>query len=224
MKLSIAVYVLNQRDSIVALVDQLGQLNPPGWEVELVVVDGNSNDGTRKALWELTRPNLQVVYPFPNDPVTWQQMVTLHASGDYILFDRALYGHPQPRERLGDLTNLLVEAAQGYVAIFSAPIMRGARSPQRDAVTKLINATYGCKLDDVPNAVKIIRTDYAKVLHLHEEGLNFEVDLTVKLLRAGVSIGQVPSSLHTELPSPKLREQVAALRALIVAGRSKPPA
>lgn len=223
MKLSVALRVRNQRDTVVALLDALGELQPPGWEVELVVVDDHSDDGTRKALWELTRSNLQVIYPFPNDSIAWRQMVTQHASGDFVLFDRALAEHPMPRERLGDLSNLLVEAAQGYVATYSAPITHGDKAPQRDAVTRLINATYNCKLDDALNAIKIIRADYANALHLQEEGLNFEVDLTVKLLRAGVDIKQIPSSLHMALPSPNLRQQFAALRALIMAGRSKSP-
>jgi glycosyltransferase involved in cell wall biosynthesis len=213
MKLSIVVCVRNQRDTILSTLDRLWTVAANGWEIEVVVVDSHSTDGTRDLLRSLDTANLQVIYQpqWQQRGACWRAALP-HLSGDYVLF-RANPTGPA----LADLDSLLASVEDNSVAIYSAPpVDEGARF-KRDAVTRLLNTLFDGDLSDVLGASKLVQAAILKALNLSGSGMGLEIDLTIKLLRAGLEIRQVPTETQAQLSKIGRRERLAALGAVLSA-------
>jgi len=208
MKISTVVCTSNERDTILGRLEQLWGAAPEGWQVEVVVVDNHSTDGTREVLAGLEAANLQVIYQRRRRSAgaCWRVAIA-HLSGQYVWFDRATPGDAAV------LAGLLAEVDDEAVAIYSAP----PEGPdKRDGVTRLVNALFGGGLDDVLGASKLVRTDVLKALNVWGEGIALEASITAALLRARLAIRQVPVAGHAAW-QPTSSEWLAAVGAVLSA-------
>lgn len=211
MKLSIILCAHNWRDTILSTLNRLWEAAPAGWQVEAIVIDNHSTDGTRDMLQGLEMANLQVIYQprRQREGACWRA-AAVHLSGDYVLIDRLL-----PERTPTDLAPLLAEARRGAVAVYTAPPGEPDAPENRDLTTRLVNALFGGDLRDVLGGSKLIRGDVAKALNLHGDGPSFDIALTTKLLRARIKIQQVTLEGHTR--TPKKRIGASALWTLLSA-------
>ena len=208
MKVSTVVCTSNERETILGRLERLWGAAPEGWQVEVVVVDNYSTDGTRDALRGLEAASLQVIYQRRRQSpgACWRSAIT-HLSGEYVWFDRTLSGDATV------LAGLLAEVDDEAAAIYSAPPEKPGK---RDGVTRLVNALFGGDLDDVLGASKLVRADVLKALNVWGDGISLEASITVALLRARLAIQQVPVAGHVPW-QPTTSEWLAAVGAVLSA-------
>mgnify|MGYP003328196748 CR=1 FL=1 len=227
MKMSIIVCVFNERDTLATVLELIQKVDfGVGWTKEVLVVDNCSTDGTRELLQSGSWANTEIIL----NPRNLGKSGSIRAaisrlSGDYaVIQDADLEYHP-------DQLPLLLRKAQrdGAVAVLGSRVLGG--SPQYiyfhaflgvRLLTALTNLLYGSRLTDVATAIKMVRSDVLKSLHL--AGNNFELDfeLVNKLLLAGHTVHEVALKYHPRSYSlgKKIRS-LDGLRALMVIVRDR---
>ena len=166
---------------------------PPGID-EVILVDGHSTDDTI-AVARAVRPD--VVVATERGPGKGAAMRTGMdmATGDIIVTIDA-DGSMDPRE-----LDRYVEAAR------DADLVKGSRfaaeggtddmSPIRwlgnGLLLGLVNLLYGARLTDLCYGYCAVRKSALPALALRSDGFEIETEMTVRALRAGLRVGEVPS-------------------------------
>jgi hypothetical protein len=63
-------------------------------------------------------------------------------------------------------------------------------------ITACINRRFGCQLSDSQNGFRAVRTSVLRQLNLRENTTTIEQEMTIKTLRGGWRIAEVPSHEH----------------------------
>lgn len=197
MKLSVLIPVYNEVET---LNDLIGRVQAVPVDKELIMVDDCSTDGTRdllKRTFGEGKGNVKVFYHEKNGGKGSAIRTALsHATGDYcIIQDADLEYNPE------EYTLLL-----GYIAKNNVPVVYGSRFLKTWRSTTLphylvnafftgmTNVLFGCRLTDMETCYKMVRTDIFKSLDLKADKFELEPEITVKLLRKGCKISEVPIS------------------------------
>jgi glycosyltransferase involved in cell wall biosynthesis len=189
--------VYNEAATLVAAVKDVVSVDYP-CDVELVIVDDGSTDGTRE------------LYPvFESDP---RVSVHLHArnqgkgaairtaaeqaSGDYLIIcDADLEYAP------AEIPALLMPVLTG-----EAKVVYGTRAFQSHnaysylyvlgnrAVTTAANILFNCYISDLETCFKLMPTQLYRGLSIRSHGFGMEAEITGKLLRRGIRPYEVPIS------------------------------
>jgi glycosyltransferase involved in cell wall biosynthesis len=167
-----------------------------GTDIELVIVDDGSTDGTQQIL-EGTQwpPNVQVLKHDTNRGKGAAVRTALAAaSGEFAaIFDADLEYDP------ADLANLLPPLVSGHTnAVFGVRAFDGYTSHSflfvlgNKGVTLFANVLFNVYLRDLMTCHKAIRTDVFKSLPLHATGFEIEPEIAARLLQRGERIFEVP--------------------------------
>jgi glycosyltransferase involved in cell wall biosynthesis len=170
----------------------------PGLELgEIVVCNDGSRDDTGALLEAMTRecPALRPVHHEKNrgagramasaiakTRADW--VLLLDADGQFPpacldAFDAALAAQPDARALLGERSNKH-DSAFGRA---------GAR-----LTTATLNALYGARYQDLSSACQLVRGDLLRAMPLEAKGLNYSVEISARLLEAGIR--PVPVSIE----------------------------
>lgn len=212
MKLSIIVCAYNERDTILTVIERILAVRFEGdVETEVLVVDNCSTDGTRELLQSVTAPNVKVIYQ-PRNMGKGMSIRTAvaHMSGDYgVIQDADLEYHPNELPKL-----LSLARAKNAAAVFGSRVLGGhAKYEYAHAyfgvrvLTAITNALFGAKLTDVATAIKMVRGDVFRSLHLVCTGFDLDFELVDKILLAGHTIHEVAIEY-----SPRTYEQGKKIR------------
>jgi dolichol-phosphate hexosyltransferase len=211
-ELSVLMPVFNERETIAAAVERVLAADLPVREVELVVVDDRSTDGTRE--WLRTQdlpPPVHVV-------------LREHNGGKGAAIATAL---PHARGTYATVMDADLEYDPCNIAALLQPLLRG----EADAVygvrgfdagsaysfwyvlgnkflTMVANVLFNTWLSDIMTCQKVLPTALFRALKLRETGFGVEAEITARLLGAGVRIFEVPVSYHA-----RTREEGKKLRA-----------
>jgi dolichol-phosphate hexosyltransferase len=197
MKLSVLVPVYNEAATITAAAKRILDVDYP-CEMELVVVDDGSTDGTRE------------LYPI----LSADERVSLHlhernlgkgaairtaaarATGDYVIIcDADLEYAPEEIPALlapvlrGDATVVYGSRAFSSHNSYSYLYVLGNR-----AVTTAANVLFNVYLTDLETCFKLLPLDLYRQLDVRSDGFGMEAEITAKLLRRGVKPYEVPIS------------------------------
>ena len=195
MKLSVLIPAYNERDTIAELIRRVAAVDlGPGSELEIIVVDDGSTDGTRQILAGLHTPGLRVIEHERNRGKGGAIRTALAAAtGDAVIFqDADLEYDPADYPRLWSLI------AQGQ-----AQVVYGARDLGDQAFFRRIgnhfltwatNMLYGTHLKDMETCYKMIAMPIARTLDLQANRFDMEPEITAKIIRAGHTIHEVPIS------------------------------
>lgn len=199
MKLSIIICARNEHRSILEVLDKVLAVDlAPGWDKEVIIVDNFSTDGTRELLQTVDDPNTKVIF-HPRDLGKGASIRTgfSNASGDYAVIQDADTEY-DPADLAAVLQKAIDENAD---AVFGSRVMGGQRRYRYATaywgvrlLTWFTNLVCGSKLTDVAVATKMARTSILKGLNLKGENFDLDFELPVKLLRAGITIHEVPIS------------------------------
>jgi glycosyltransferase involved in cell wall biosynthesis len=166
---------------------------PPAID-EVILVDGHSTDDT-VAVARAVRPDIVVVTERAPGKGSAMRLGMEMARGDIIVTIDA-DGSMDPRE-LGRYVELAREA----------DLVKGSRFA-RDGGTEdislirrlgnavllgLVNLLYGARLTDLCYGYCAVRRSALPVLALRSDGFEIETEMTVRALRTGLRIGEVPS-------------------------------
>ena len=191
-----------------------------GSEIELIVVDDGSTDGTRQMLEQGDWPEQVRVLHHPENLGKGAAVRTAlaEARGEFsCVFDADLEYEP---EDLGTLLPPLVEGRTN--AVFGVRAFDGYTSHSflyvmgNKGVTLLANVLFNVYLRDLMTCHKAIRTEVFRELPLRASGFTIEPEITARLLQRGERIFEVP--VHYNARSSDEGKKLTAIDGLRVVG------
>ena len=198
MKLSILVPVYNEETRLAHMLKQALAVDYP-CEVELVVVDDGSQDGTREILARVDDARVRALTHERNrGKGAAIRTAAEQATGDYlVILDADLEYDPKdiPRllEPVLDERTTVVYGSRtfGSHSSFSFWYVMGNK-----AVTTAANILFNCYLSDLETGFKLMPVELYRSLNIRSRGFGMEAEVTGKLLRRRVRPYEVPISYH----------------------------
>ena len=196
--LDIIIPVFNEKKTVGEILQNVNNLNLPGWQKRIIAVDDASTDSSRAkilAFQKKYRPQnfLFLAHEKNLGKGAAIQTATKHLKGDAaIIQDADLEYDPK------DIKKLLDEFSKSKnTADFGTRKLRERKTPYRHYVlganflTLLVNLLFKTKLTDVYTGYKLMGTKTLKSLNLKSRGFEIEMEITAKLLKTGIKIKEV---------------------------------
>jgi SAM-dependent methyltransferase len=206
-RLSIVMPVFNERATFPLVIEQLLAKEIPGLEIEIIIVESNSTDGTRDEVRKLEATSrVRVIYEDRARGKGHAVRTGLaHATGDFILIQDADLEYD-----LNDYESLLepLRAGRAAFVLGARHGMNGKSWKMRhftDQVmvsqimnvghlffTGLFNVVYGTRLRDPFTMFKLFRRDCLHGLTFESNRFDFDWELVGKLVRSGYTPIEIP--------------------------------
>jgi dolichol-phosphate hexosyltransferase len=195
VKLSILMPVYNESATLLAAVKEVLNVSYP-CDVELVIVDDGSTDGTRELYASLGYDARVAVHLHDRNQGKGAAIRTAAraATGDYVIMcDADLEYAP------AEIPDLLAPVLAGR-----AKVVYGTRTFSshnsysylyvlgNKGVTTAANLLFNCYISDLETCFKLIPADLYRQLRVRETGFGMEAEVTGKLLRRGIRPYEVP--------------------------------
>jgi glycosyltransferase involved in cell wall biosynthesis len=193
--LSILMPVYNERERVEQAIAEVLSTELPD-EIELIVVDDGSTDGTREILRNGDWGERVRLYEHTHNQGKGAAVQTAltHARGNFsAIFDADLEYDPAD---LGLLMPPLLDGRSN--ACFGVRAFDGYTSHSfwfvlgNKGVTLACNVLYNVYLHDIMTCHKMIRTDLFQSLPLQASGFAIESEITARLVQRGERIFEVP--------------------------------
>ena len=202
MRLSVIIPVYNEEQTIQEVLERVAAVDLGGIEMEIVIANDGSTDGTRRAIDERRLPP-RLPVQVHHSPINLGKGAAVRlglafATGDVLLIQDADL-ELDPREYAQLLAPLIAgQADVVYGSRFLTPTSKvplKARTANR-FLTLLTNLLFGGRLTDMETAYKVMKRESLQGIRLRCVGLDIEPELTARLLRAGRRIVEVPISYN----------------------------
>lgn len=197
-ELSILVPVYNERETVLRVLEKVGEVDFSA-STEIIVVDDGSTDGTADMLRRMPpRADLRVIFHARNTGKGGAIQTALrHARGRMVVIQDA-----DDELDPADLLPLFERVRNGkdpvcYGTRFAAGSSRPRWMPTYWAnriLNGICNWMNGLNLTDMNTCYKMMPTDLARRLGLVSQGFEMELEITTKLARMGVDIVEEPIS------------------------------
>ncbi|MFQ6058801.1 MAG: glycosyltransferase family 2 protein [Anaerolineae bacterium] len=189
MKLSVIIPVYNERETIDRILEQVAAVP---LEKEIIVVDDGSSDGTAESLAASRLRNLRFLRHSRNRGKGAAIRTALAAaSGDVVVIQDADLEY-DPQDYLKLLAPIERGEAQVVYGVRDLGRQRGLLRWGNRFLTWVTNLLYGTRLADMETCYKMMTTAVARSLDLRANRFEIEPEITVKLIRGGHRIHQVP--------------------------------
>jgi len=201
VKLSVLMPAFNEAKTIQDVVTRV-QAVP--LDLEIVLVNDASSDGTAGIVDDLAAPGVRVLHHAVNRGKGAAIRTALDAAtGDMVVIqDADLEYDPN------DLVRLMAPLAAG-----TAEVVYGVRSLHSQRlimrlgnrfVTLLANLLYGQRLQDMETCYKMMCRELAQRLDLECRRFDVEAEITAKVLRSGYAIYEIPINYTARYENKKL--------------------
>src|SRR5262245_58512275 len=196
MKLSILMPVYNEEDRVAGAVKQALDVDYPA-DVEVVVVDDGSRDGTAEILGRISGSRVRVVTkPRNKGKGAAVRTAAEIATGDYmVILDADLEYDPQ------DIPSLLEPVLDGRATVVYGSRTFGSHSAYsfwyvmgNKGVTTVANMLFNSYISDLETCFKLMPLSLFKSLKIRSAGFGMEAEITGKLLRRHMRPFEVPIS------------------------------
>lgn len=203
-KLSIVIPAYNERSTIEKLLRRVAEAPVPGGlEIEMVVIDDASTDGTRDHLRELEAaadpPFRLIEHPVNRGKGAALRTGFEHVTGDLVLIQDADLEY-NPRDYPVLLQPILDDEAD---VVYGSRFLGG---PHRVLffwhyvgnrfLTTLSNMFTDLNLSDMETCYKVFRAEVLKGMKLSSERFGIEPEMTARVARSQARIYEVPISYH----------------------------
>jgi glycosyltransferase involved in cell wall biosynthesis len=219
-KLSVVMPVYNERDYVFDIISRVQAVELDDLEMEIILVDDGSTDGTVERLKSLCDTNGSTV-SFTADDGSTETIRTNNIQ--VVLLDHNRGKGAALREGFkkisGDIVVIqdadLEYQPEDYTALIKpisedrADVVYGSRflgGPQRalyfrhyvgnKVLTMMSNLLTDLNLTDMETCYKMFRASVLEDITLNENGFGFEPEFTAKIARAGYRIYEVPISYY----------------------------
>ena len=195
-KLSVIVPVFDERNTVVEIIRRMRQVELP-LDLEIVVVDDGSTDGTRAVLRQLGDSTVRVLTHEVNRGKGAAIRTGLaHVTGDLVLVqDADLEYDPE------DWPKLLAPIQSGKARVVYGSRFTGERRNMlflhwvgNRFLSLVTNVLYNTTLSDMQTCYKLFDRSLLDGITLRAERFEFEPEITAKILRRGIRIYEVPIS------------------------------
>jgi glycosyltransferase involved in cell wall biosynthesis len=194
-QLSVLMPVYNEINTVEKAIDEVLEADI-GADIELIIVDDGSTDGTRELLFGREWPDNVRLHKHEANAGKGAAVRTAleHARGEVsAIMDADLEYEPK------DLAELLPPLRQGRSnAVFGVRAFDGYTSHSfafvmgNKGVTLAANVLFNVYLRDLMTCHKMIRTDVFRSLPLQARGFDIEPEIAARLLQRGEQIFEVP--------------------------------
>jgi glycosyltransferase involved in cell wall biosynthesis len=196
VKLSVLVPVFNEARTVESAIKRILDVDYP-CEVEVVLVDDGSVDGTREVLARVADPRLSVqLHDRNRGKGAAIATAAAAAAGDYmIICDADLEYSPEEIPRLlepvlaGDAEIVYGTRSFGSHTAFSFWYVMGNK-----AVTLAANVLFNAYISDLETCFKLLPLPLYRDLRIRSAGFGMEAEITAKLLARGLRPYEVPIS------------------------------
>ena len=195
MKLSVVIPCYNEAATIERLVEAVR--NAPWPEVELVVVDDGSTDGTRALLEGSLRPRIDRLLLHDRNRGKGAALRTgfQGATGDFVIVQDADLEY-DPRDYpavLAPLVDGRADVVYGSRFLGGAPhrVLYFWHSVGNGFLNLLSNMFTDLNLTDMETCYKAFRREVIQSIEIEEERFGFEPEVTAKVARLGCRIYEV---------------------------------
>lgn len=204
--LSVIVPAFNEAKTVASLLDAVLKKQVAGMDIEVVIVESNSTDGTRQIVQGYeTHPRVRVVYEEkPRGKGHAVRAGLAEARGDFILIQDADLEYD-----LEDYDVLLEPLASGREALVLGsrhggdawwkmrqferqPLMSAFLNFGHWVFTTLLNVMFRQKLRDPFTMFKVFRRDCLSGLDFKCNRFDFDYELLVKMIRVGYKPIEIP--------------------------------
>jgi len=202
-KLSVLIPVYNEKDTIRRCVESVLNADIGDLDLEVIISDNNSYDGTKEILKSFNDERIKILYRETNNGKGANIKNALNeANGDLILFqDGDLEYSPN------DYKDLLEP-----FYIYNADVVYGSRLTRARAtniigfpnyianklVTLLTNLLFNKIFSDIATGYKVFRKDIIKNLKITSDGFEIEPEITCKISRnKNIKIFEIPITINS---------------------------
>jgi len=208
VKLSVIFPVYNERATVREILDQVLAFSMTGLETEVLIVEGNSTDGTREIIREYEgRPGVRIFYEErPCGKGAAVRTGLKQVCGDIVLIQDGDLEY-----EVEDYPKVLAPIIEGR-----ADIVFGSRALQAETrwqyrqfgglerlyglvvnfggvlFTGLFNLLYGTRLSDGATMFKVYRAELLKGIELKSDGFDFDWEMQAKMAKRGHRFHEVP--------------------------------
>jgi len=197
-KLSVIVPVYNERATLQEIVKRMLAVDlPAGVDIEIILVDDGSDDGTREIALTLEEGPVRVLVHEENRGKGAAVRTGLEAAtGDYVLIqDADLEYDPD------DWPTLLHPVLRGRARVVYGSRFTGEHRNMlylhwlgNRTLSFITNLLYDTTLSDMETCYKLVDRAILTDFTLRSNRFNIEPELTAKILKRGVRIYEVPIS------------------------------
>lgn len=197
-KLSVVVPAYDERNTIVEVVRRMRAVDLPGaLDLEIVIVDDGSSDGTRDVLPQLGDSTVRVVYHDENrGKGAAVRSGFANVTGDLVLIqDADLEYDPE------DWPLLINPILRGKAEVVYGSRFTGERRNMlfyhwmgNRFLSLLTNILYNTTLSDMETCYKLFDRRVIDSLSLRSDRFDIEPEITAKVLRKKIRIYEVPIS------------------------------
>ena len=197
MKVSVLIPAYNEARTIASCLEAVYSRNP-GRDLEVIVVDDGSNDGTYEAARAAARPGTAVLAHEKNaGKGTAIRTALAKATGEVVLIQDADLEYDP-----ADYAKLLLPIEEGRAEVVYGSRHLAAGNERSYAryywggrlVSVVTNLLYGSSITDEPTCYKVFKTALLRSFDLRCTGFEFCPEATAKTLLRGIAIHEVPIS------------------------------
>ena len=200
MKAVVVIPTYNERDNISRIIADILAQSP---DVEVLVVDDNSPDGTGDIVRSLAAANGRVhLHARPGKMGLGSAYcegfrLALSMGADYIFEMDADFSHdpamiPRFIEKMVDYDLVIGSRYLHGVSVVNWPIRRLMLSYGANVYTRLIT---GLRITDCTGGFKCFRADTLRAIDLdkiHSDGYSFQIEMNYRCVEKGFRVGEVP--------------------------------
>ena len=194
MKITILIPVFNEKNYILKVLEKVNK-QKDNFDLEIVVVDDCSSDGTVKILKENNSLYDKIIYKDRNEGKGSAVIEGIKIStGEFLLVqDADLEYSPNDYVKLFEPIKYGADAVYGSRFKGSEPkrVFYFFNRVANFLITFLVNFLTNINFSDVETGYKLIKTDLIKKINLQEKTFAFEVELTMKLSKLKIKFYEV---------------------------------
>ena len=211
MKLSVIIPVYNEQATVTQLIDKVKAVKIKGLNKEIIVVDDGSTDKSSQRIQSAVTkyPNVKAFsLPINLGKGAAIRLGLKQATGDIIIIqDADLELDPQEFHQI--LKPILFNESQ---IVYGSRVLGNKKIPFKSwlatrITSSLVGLLYGQWISDINTAYKAFTKKVNQKLNLRSVQFEFEAEFTVKALKQGIKIKEVPVSYNprTKLEGKKIR-------------------
>ncbi len=199
-KLSIVIPVYNEKDLVIDVLKKVRKINIKDTDIEIIVVDDCSTDGTRDLLKKEGKKYADIIL---YHKVNQGKGAALKTGFQAVTGDVAIVQDADFEYDAMEIPSVVKPIFDGeadvvYGSRFLNSEYKGYKQNQlaNKVLTNLSNFMTKLKVTDMETCYKAFKTDFIKNIDIEEKRFGFEPEITAKVARAKLKLVEVPISYY----------------------------